>query len=61
MPTSVTVWGLSGLNVTIAKISQKLLAGVCGLLLSTITFAAVENYGYPITDRFVATVVGTPV
>jgi hypothetical protein len=47
--------------VTIAKISQKLLAGVCVLLLSTITFAAVENYGYPITDRFVATVVGTPV
>ena len=47
--------------MTIAKISQKLLAGVCGLLLSATTFAAVENYDYPITDRFVATVVGTPV
>jgi hypothetical protein len=50
--------------VTIGKISQGLLAGLCGLLLSTVataTTATVENYGYPITDRFVATVVGTPV
>jgi hypothetical protein len=57
--------------VTIGKISQGLLAGLCGLLLSTVaiattaatttTAATVENYGYPITDRFVATVVGTPV
>ena len=61
MPTSPIAWGLSGLNVNNAKLAQKLLAGVCGLLLSTITFAAAENYGYPITDRFAATVVGTPV
>ncbi len=50
-----------GTHVTIGKISQGLLAGLCGLLLSTVATATVENYGYPITDRFVATVVGTPV
>ena len=53
--------GHAGLHVTIANIAQKLLAGLCGLLISSLVSANVENYGYPITDRFVATVVGTPV
>jgi hypothetical protein len=51
--------------VTNANLPQRLLAGLCTLLL--VSFAAfasatatVENYGYPIQDRFVATVVGTP-
>lgn len=51
--------------MTNAKFPQRLVAGLCTLLL--VSFAAfasatatVENYGYPITDRFVATVVGTP-
>jgi pimeloyl-ACP methyl ester carboxylesterase len=46
--------------VTIAKISQRFFAGLCLLLLASLTFATVENYNYPLTDRFVATVVGTP-
>jgi hypothetical protein len=36
---------------------------LCALLLSSVAAASavnVENYGYPITDRFAATVVGTP-
>ncbi len=47
--------------MTIEKISQGFLIGLCGLLLTSLASATVENYGYPITDRFVATVVGTPV
>jgi hypothetical protein len=31
-----------------------------GLLLATASWAATEEYGYPIKDRYVATVVGTP-
>ena len=31
-----------------------------GLLLATSSWGATEEYGYPIKDRFVATVVGTP-
>ena len=46
--------------MTILKISQGFLAGVCGLLFASLASANVENYEYPITDRFVATVVGTP-
>ncbi|MEH6634251.1 MAG: hypothetical protein V7700_01975 [Halioglobus sp.] len=48
--------------MTIVRISQAFLAGLCGLLLSTLATASanVTNYEYPITDRFVATVVGTP-
>jgi len=39
------------------------LAGLCALLFTSLagaTAANVENYDYPITDRFAATVVGTP-
>jgi hypothetical protein len=46
-----------------ARISQVLTAGLCALLFSSLVPASatnVENYGYPISDRFVATVVGTP-
>jgi len=50
---------------------RRLLAGLCGLLLAaaaslavataaTPDVATVSDYGYPLTDRFVATVVGTP-
>ncbi len=48
--------------MTIANFSQRLLAGLCLLLLASVACATVtvENYGYPITDRFVATVLGTP-
>jgi hypothetical protein len=31
-----------------------------GLLLATSSWAATEEYGYPIKDKYVATVVGTP-
>ena len=31
-----------------------------GLLLATLSWAATEEYGYPIKDKYVATVVGTP-
>ncbi|MCP5123605.1 MAG: alpha/beta hydrolase [Pseudomonadales bacterium] len=53
---------ISGLHVTIANVLQRSLAGLCLLLLATFASATVtvENYGYPIKDRFVATVVGTP-
>jgi len=48
--------------VTTAHFLQRFLGGLC--LLSMASFATakatVEDYGYPITDRFVATVVGTP-
>jgi hypothetical protein len=52
----------SGHHVTKVNISQRLLAGCCLLLLTSFVCASVtvENYGYPLTDRFVATVVGTP-
>ena len=48
--------------MTIANFSQRLIVGVCGLLLASFAFATatVTNYEYPLTDRFVATVVGTP-
>ena len=52
----------SGLHVTITNLSQRLLAGLCLLLVASLAAATatVEDYGYPITDRFVATIVGTP-
>jgi hypothetical protein len=48
--------------VTITKTTQAFIAGLCTLLFAALASSAVtvENYGYPITDRFVATVVGTP-
>jgi pimeloyl-ACP methyl ester carboxylesterase len=45
------------------KSTQVLLAGLYALLFASLAGASavnVENYGYPITDRFAATVVGTP-
>lgn len=41
---------------------QRLLVGSCLSLLASLASATatVEDYGYPLTDRFVATVVGTP-
>ena len=46
----------------ITSISQRLLAGLYLLMVTSLATATVtvENYDYPITDRFVATVVGTP-
>ncbi|CAA0125288.1 Uncharacterised protein [Halioglobus japonicus] len=49
--------------MTIKKTTQHLIAGLCALLCTSLAYSAVktvENYGYPITDRFAATVVGTP-
>ena len=48
--------------MTITNFAQRLFAGLCLFLSASFAFATatVENYGYPITDRFVATVVGTP-
>jgi hypothetical protein len=41
--------------------SHQYLAAVCLFLLPSLLAAAtVENYNYPLTDRYVATVVGTP-
>ena len=44
------------------KFAQRVIAGLSLFLLASIASATttVENYGYPLTDRFVATVVGTP-
>lgn len=46
--------------MTTISISLRFVAALCLLLLPLSVSATVENYGYPITDRFVATVVGTP-
>ena len=39
---------------------RRLTAFLCLSLLSGLVSASVENYGYPFTNRYVATVVGTP-
>lgn len=51
-----------GLHVTIANFSQRFVVGLCLLLLASVAAATatVEDYGYPVQDRFVATVIGTP-
>ena len=51
-----------GLHVTIANFSQRFVVGLCLLLLASVAAATatVEDYGYPVHDRFVATVIGTP-
>jgi hypothetical protein len=48
--------------VTTTNLSQRLLAGLCLLFIASLASATatVEEYGYPVTDRFVATIVGTP-
>jgi len=49
--------------VTITKSTQVLFVTLCALLFASLARATditVENYGYPITDRFKATVIGTP-
>jgi len=49
--------------VTIRKILQQCFIGLFATLFVSATFSAIiskEDYGYPITDRFAATVVGTP-
>ena len=51
------------IHVTIKKSTHVLLIGLCAILFASLTSASVvtvENYEYPITDRFAATVVGTP-
>ena len=51
---------LNGIAVTTARLSQGLFAVLCAFLFAVAAGATVENYDYPITDRFAATVVGTP-
>lgn len=49
--------------MTITKSTQVLFVTLCALLFASLARATditVENYGYPITDRFKATVIGTP-
>lgn len=49
--------------MTIKKTTQHWIAGLCALLCASLAHSAVktvENYDYPIKDRFAATVVGTP-
>ena len=46
--------------MTIRILTRRITAFLCLSLLSGIVSASVENYGYPISDRYVATVVGTP-
>ena len=53
----------TGNHVTIKKSTQARFFGLCAVLFASLTCASavtVEDYGYPITDRFAATVVGTP-
>ena len=50
--------------MTIKQSTQARIFSLCAALFASLTSASVvtvENYGYPITDRFAATVVGTPV
>jgi hypothetical protein len=52
-----------GNHVTITKSTQAFFAAICALLFTSLACASVvnvENYGYPIIDRFEATVIGTP-
>ena len=53
---------ISGFHVNIANVSRRVTVGLFVLLLASFASATVtvDNYGYPVTDRFVATVVGTP-
>ena len=51
--------GHYGIIVTTLRIFGRLTA-VCCLLIAGIASANVQNYGYPLTNRYVATVVGTP-
>lgn len=47
-----------------SKTARALITGLCALLFCPLLLASaatVEGYAFPITDRFVATVVGTPV
>lgn len=48
--------------MTITNYLPRLAAGLCLSLLASFAFATatVKDYAYPLTDRFVATVVGTP-
>lgn len=48
--------------MTISHFAQRALAGLCLLFLTSLASATatVGDYGYPIPDRFVATIVGTP-
>tara|TARA_R110002073_G_scaffold197457_5_gene356599 strand:- start:524 stop:1846 length:1323 start_codon:yes stop_codon:yes gene_type:complete len=51
-----------GIHVT-KLISTQVLLALCTILFASLAGASavnVKNYGYPITDRFAATVVGTP-
>lgn len=50
--------------MTLIKSTQVFVASLCAILFASLvsaSVATVENYDYPISDRFVATVVGTPV
>ena len=54
--------GQPGIHVT-KLISTQVLLALCTFLFASLAGASavnVKNYGYPITDRFAATVVGTP-
>ena len=46
--------------MTNIKLTRRVAAALCLLLLSGFASASVENYDYPYTNRYVATVVGTP-
>ena len=49
--------------MTPTKSTQVLITALCAFLFASLAGASVvnvENYGYPITDRFEATVIGTP-
>lgn len=49
--------------MTLPKTTLQVFAGLCALLFASTAFTAIiskEDYGFPITDHFVATVVGTP-
>lgn len=62
MPTSRLAKKI-GTPVISTKSTQLFFAGLCALLLASVAGASVvnvQNYGFPITDRFEATVVGTP-
>lgn len=42
------------------RISRHILAALALIMVPALVSATVENYGYPITDHYVATVLGTP-
>jgi hypothetical protein len=52
--------GQNGINVIKLRRNGRAVVALCLLLAAGVTSASVQDYAYPISNRYVATVVGTP-